>query len=132
MTEDSLPEVLICFAHWVGSEGIQWRLTVVVVSFVECHVEGFNADLMEVTVKIEGSADNETGHDKRERDIAVLPIIVGGGRFARKPEVVVLAGGGKQLLLNWSAIGGVSKDLQGIQAAPQSCMAIKPLMMDST
>lgn len=110
----------------------QWTLTVVVISFIECHVEGLHRYSMVIAAEIEGSANDEASHDEREGNMVVLLISVGGRGLARKPEIVVFAGGGNELLLNGRTIGTVFKDLKSVQAAPQSRVAIEPLMMDST
>lgn len=84
---------------------------------------------MEVAVKIEGSSNDETGHDEREWDVAVL---FGTVRVRSVPKVIVLFGGDGEFLLKWHPVGGILEDVERVPATSESGVTVQPLVMDST
>ena len=105
-------------------------LTIVVVPFIICHIEGLDIDLVVIALfRMEGCTGDETSSNEGERDMTVFLVVLarGGG-----PEVLVMTLSGDEFLLKWHSVGWIRKDSEGSKASSQSGLAVEPLMMNDS
>lgn len=87
------------------------RLTIVVVTFIIPHVEGFDTDPVEITVGIEGGTHDQASCNEREWNMTVLLVILFP---CCSPEAVILLRSRFKLLLDRHMIRTISKDIESV------------------